>query len=767
MALALALTLPGCQTPNTAGNAEWQVVLPDTPTAQEVEAANQLVDKVNRATGVLLPIVAEATCADTRRIWIGKTQAGLAFANSAEINRTELGEDGFTIRESNGDLYFLAGPADGGPTEPLGVLYAVNHYLETQFGVRKWAPWALDIPRTTGFHPTPGLSITQIPPIWFRQVNYGPANDLEYRRWHKLDRVQEEVGRLWAPWWVHSAFRHLSPKDYFDKHPEYFALIGDTRTPSQLCMTHPDVLEIVGASIERTLAENPTARYISFSQEDNYDACGCADCAAIDEREGTQMGSLLTFVNALAERFPEHIISTLAYQYSRKPPRTLKPRSNVSIMLCTIEEDRARPITANPDSSFPAHMEGWSKIADDIFLWDYEVQFASPVAPFPNLRTLGPNVRWFADNGVRHVFLQGNGLRTEFAELRCYLLAKLAWDPNTDVDALIDEFLAGYYGPAAPHLRAYIDLLHDEVEASGEELVLYGNPALAKDSWLRQEVLAQAKKHFNAAEKVSNGSIYRIRVLAARLPLMYAELEIAKRLGAAPGGIWEVRNASAQAGSGNNKLTPRPQIRKLAHDFVKGCQLVDIYKLREYDLDLHEYMSQWETLLHPSLPNHLAYGAAIEAKPSPSSKYADGDVGRLVDGLPGGRPGSAPVTRAYGENWVGWMGTDAIITFTPETAEAARVISFHALQEPKSWIWLPRSIHVEGCTAEGVWINIATLTHDVDEHANLAHPFRVEIPANQTFKSFRLSVGATQTCPSWHLGAGQPSWFFLDELRVE
>ena len=31
-----------------------------------------------------------------------------------------------------------------------------------------------------------------------------------------------------------------------------------------------------------------------------------------------------------------------------------------------------------------------------------------------------------------------------------------------------DQFLPGYYGGAAPQLRAYIDLLHAEVEASGE-----------------------------------------------------------------------------------------------------------------------------------------------------------------------------------------------------------------------------------------------------------------------------------------------------------
>ena len=443
----------------------WTIVVPDRATPAENEAAGLLARYAHNITGIRLEILPEACAPASERILIGNTTAGLARAHELRIDQASLGPDGFAIRAVSDELVILAGLPDGSPAEALGVVYAVSHLLETHCGVRFWAPGAIHVPSSPTLTLPADLAVDQSPEVWFRQVNYGPANDPDYRRWHKLDRVQEEVGHLWAPRWVHSFFAHVSPDEHFDAHPEYFSLVGDRRTPSQLCLTNDEVFELVVQSFERTFEAHPGVEYISFSQEDNYDACACGPCAAIDAREGTQMGSLLTFVNRLAERFPDRVISTLAYQYSRKPPAQLEPRSNVSIMLCTIEEDRARPIAGSATSSFPADLAGWTALTNDIFLWDYEVQFASPVAPFPNLRTLGPNVRWFADAGVRHLFLQGNGLRTELAELRCYLLAKLAWDPDTDVEATTAEFLAGYYGPAAEHLDAYLDLLHDELEA--------------------------------------------------------------------------------------------------------------------------------------------------------------------------------------------------------------------------------------------------------------------------------------------------------------
>ena len=80
---------------------------------------------------------------------------------------------------------------------------------------------------------------------------------------------------------------------------------------------------------------------ISISQNDWHGYCECEKCRALDEHEGTHAGTLIHFVNAVAEEVekehPDILIETLAYQYTRKPPRHVRPRRNVVTRLCSIE----------------------------------------------------------------------------------------------------------------------------------------------------------------------------------------------------------------------------------------------------------------------------------------------------------------------------------------------------------------------------------------------------------------------------------------------
>ena len=75
-----------------------------------------------------------------------------------------------------------------------------------------------------------------------------------------------------------------------------------------------------------------------MSQNDSYAegrGCQCEKCRAIDEAEGTPMGSLLTFVNRIADAikddYPHVAVDTLAYRYTRKAPKTIVPADNVII----------------------------------------------------------------------------------------------------------------------------------------------------------------------------------------------------------------------------------------------------------------------------------------------------------------------------------------------------------------------------------------------------------------------------------------------------
>src|SRR5690606_23536657 len=155
------------------------------------------------------------------------------------------------------------------------------------------------------------------------------------------------------------------------------------------------------------------------------------------EREGSPSGSIIHFVNQVAAHFPDRVISTLAYEYSRKAPATLRPAGNVHIMLCSIEVNRDRPIPEDPPSAdLRRDVEEWSRIADDIIVWDYVIQFRNLVSPFPNLHVIQPNLQFFADHGVKAMFEQGNReVGGEFAELRAYLISKLMWNPALDVDS--------------------------------------------------------------------------------------------------------------------------------------------------------------------------------------------------------------------------------------------------------------------------------------------------------------------------------------------
>lgn len=239
------------------------------------------------------------------------------------------------------------------------------------------------------------------------------------------------------------------------------------------------------------------------------------------------MGSMLQFINRIAAEFPEKIISTLAYQYTRKPPRTIRPAENVHIMLCSIECNRSLPIDSDPESaSFRDDVKGWAEICDNLFVWDYVIQFANLVSPFPNLHVLKPNLRFFGDNNVRGIFSQGNReVGGELAELRAYLLAKLSWDLSYDVDRGIDDFVTGYYGAAAEPIGEYISLAHNALRESGAPLKIFAGPKEAKDTYLTQELLGKYRELFDAAEDaVSSDPELHLRVKTARMPIQYVQL---------------------------------------------------------------------------------------------------------------------------------------------------------------------------------------------------------------------------------------------------
>jgi len=218
--------------------------------------------------------------------------------------------------------------------------------------------------------------------------------------------------------------------------------------------------------VKEWLRQSPDAGIVSLSQNDWYGWCECDKCKALDDAEGTHAGTMLDFVNCVAEKiepeFPHVAVDTLAYQYTRKPPKTLQPRPNVIVRLCSIECDFREPLDAPSNAAFADDIRGWAKICQRLYIWDYSTDFGHYVQPHPNWFVLGPDLRFFQQHNVRGVFSEGayQSHGSEMAEMRAWVTAQLMWNPNQDDRALIREFIEGYYGTnAAPFIRQYLELI--------------------------------------------------------------------------------------------------------------------------------------------------------------------------------------------------------------------------------------------------------------------------------------------------------------------
>ena len=501
------------------GVAQAVIVIDQNAPISEQHAASELADFLQQVTGAEFEILHEADTGKSRLL-VGPQAAKLADPN---FSTGGLGAEGIVIRTVGDDLILAGG-------YPRGTLYAVYTFLEDQVGCHWWSSTASTIPNKPSLEVS-SQDVHYVPRLEWRETLWYDALEGNWSvrnkcngQFHRLDA--ERGGKLtYAGWFVHTFNLLIPPGKYFSAHPEWYSKVGGTRTTMQLCLTNEEMRTELVKNLKARLLKNPDATITSVSQNDRGGNCQCSNCAAIDNYEGSPAGSLLHFVNAVAEdieaEFPNMLINTLAYQYTRKPPKYVRPRHNVVIQLCSIECSFSKPLSDSRNSAFRNDLIDWSNICDRLYVWDYTTNFSHYVMPHPNLRVLGPNVRFFADNNVKSVFEQGayQCQGAEMAELRAWVLAKLMWDPALDDQQLIDEFLNGYYGPAAVHIKAYLNIIHDAVEASGDWLGC-NSPLNAK--FLSFGVLNEGMVHLKAAEQaVEHDPELRFRVQVAQLPVIY------------------------------------------------------------------------------------------------------------------------------------------------------------------------------------------------------------------------------------------------------
>ena len=428
----------------------------------ELRAAVELRDYIEKTCAASLCVYRDTDLPPAEHeILVGRTNR--EDEDGFSLKREGLGEEGFLIEERGGHLFITGGG-------PRGTLYGVYEFLEKYVGWRFFASDCEVMTAKDRIAVPEKLYDRQVPALEYRQVHW-----CDYRK-APLRVKRKQNTAMWGTLpetyggSVHftGGFAHTLVE-----------ILGIDNATEQPCFSDPAVLEKVIDHVRRVASGHPDARIISVTQADNRNICQCEKCRRVYEEEGAPSGLLVRFINQVADavrqEYPNLLIETFAYQWSRTPPQKVRPRDNVLIRFCTGDECRIHGY-GNTECVYNRHttedIEKWGSISKHLFVWDYSVNFTFYTVPLANFFTLRTDTRFLYEKGVTGLFNMGQyegnaslrheGYNTEFSALRAYLLSKVFWNPMMEEEEYsrhMNEFLAGYYGDGWRNIRQYIEFL--------------------------------------------------------------------------------------------------------------------------------------------------------------------------------------------------------------------------------------------------------------------------------------------------------------------
>ena len=464
-------------------------------------AASELARYVYKATGASLGITYIR----------GKMQIVLGTDSA-------LPKDGFRIACVGGELFVTGGSA-------RGVLYGVYDFLERCVGWRFFAGEMCIKGIETGKYIAPvekllAPSITEIdegyvfadaPVLHFRDM-FGHAAVSE--DWCAKNRINGDIWGLknmptrmggadvFVPSGGHTFDALLPAEKYYAAHPEYYALLNGERKAgqdSQLCLTADGPAEEIAANVLKILKQNPAARYVSVSQNDNGNFCTCPRCRDAERKigRGNLLFELINQVAAIVgKERPDVKIHTYAYE-STICDDPIPLEKNVLLQYC-LRSCRSHALddpTCKKNERVAAQLREYARSAEELFVYDYRSSEMQTFLPIPDLHLMRRNMRFLADCGVTGMYAETDIFCADSPcaeELRAYITAKLMWNPymsEAEFERHVSEFLEGYYGAGWSHVRNYLHIWERETQSvhfdsitgviaddSGRDVVVDGRP---------------------------------------------------------------------------------------------------------------------------------------------------------------------------------------------------------------------------------------------------------------------------------------------------
>jgi Domain of unknown function (DUF4838) len=516
----------------------------------------------------------------TTFILVGESELAKKLGQSSD----GLGPGGILVR-TVGNALVLLGPDNRTPSDPWGSRYAVTTFLEDALGCRYLWPGQSGkvIPKRKTIMVGP-IHVRLTPLLKQREVRWSGYSARIQEGLDRLGFSREDFLKArdkaaatnsdspgWMDWQRMGGTLGLRTGDgtilsaeawkrFLREHPEWFAMQADGSRyfdPNwerpRLCLSNPDLVEAIAQEKIKELRAHPGQTSTSLIVNDGGSKAGfcmCRACKALDPPDGrltriwtydhatgrtrrfmyvSLTDRMLHFYNAVVEKvtkvYPNVLFTGQAYSVCSAPPVREKLHPNVVVRfvhnsgLYASDELRAQGM---------ADWDAWAKAAHMIWyrpnslLWGrhegtlgvYVHKLAQDFRHIAHDKCIGTDF----DSCMHHWATQG---------LNYYVLAKLHWNPDLDVDAVIDDYCRSGFGPAASPIKRYfarIEQLTNETAAVTQEQRNGATPDVTEP--YTPQVIGELGELLDEADKAAaSDAEVRRRISFLRVGLDFTDLQ--------------------------------------------------------------------------------------------------------------------------------------------------------------------------------------------------------------------------------------------------
>ena len=501
MLLSLA-TAAGDLTLVDQGKSDYSILVSRKPFGSVASAARELQTYLKRVTGAELPIVRDWK-PGAKHIIVGE----YPFTEHTGFLVRGLEPEGFVIETSGDNLLIIGRDTASGnlgtrrSAGEFGTFYAVHAFLEQFCGVRWFMPGDLGevVPRMPTLKVPADLRIKQAPSFGRRRLSIGDhVSKSEKLALGKFGRMSEEEARRHGTFYRqqilwsrrnrlgghidaasgHAWYRIVPPKEYYARHPEYFALTHGCRNSqtrgshsAQIDTSNPEVVALVAEYCKAQYRQRPDRAGCSISANDGLGYCECARCRSLDlpapvkTKGAFYSDRLYTFYSAVAQEvareFPGKRVDVYGYNVCSHAPANTQIAENLFIQMVKNGIHEYWVVPEQRQAALDYFQRYQDSGARKLGFYTY---CTSTLSHFPAVTT-----RVFADLlpklkelNLCYLGFYKVGGNWGARGLDNYVAARLMWDHTTDVQAMLDDYYGTFYGPeAGKHVRRYHGLIED------------------------------------------------------------------------------------------------------------------------------------------------------------------------------------------------------------------------------------------------------------------------------------------------------------------